>query len=181
MGFDENEVKTDLAVDALTGEPAYTYVERTWARPTCDVNGLWSGYQGKGAKTVLPAKAGCKVSFRLVADQKPARIAELVRAHVAKVTPPGVTVEVEYLHGADPVAVDATGAGGSIPIVGTFSGVLDVPVLLMGFGLEDDRLHSPNEKFNISHFYLGIRAVARFLDRLAAMPATPSTAAGTGA
>ena len=203
LGFDENEVKTDLAVDALTGEPAYTYVERTWARPTCDVNGLWSGYQGKGAKTVLPAKAGCKVSFRLVADQKPARIAELVRAHVAKVTPPGVTVEVEYLHGADPVAVDATGAvaqealaaleevwgnralrtrsGGSIPIVGTFSGVLDVPVLLMGFGLEDDRLHSPNEKFNISHFYLGIRAVARFLDRLAAMPATPSTAAGTGA
>ncbi|MEO8197604.1 MAG: M20/M25/M40 family metallo-hydrolase, partial [Thermoanaerobaculia bacterium] len=138
-------------------------------------------------------KAGCKVSFRLVADQKPARIAELVRAHVAKVTPPGVTVEVEYLHGADPVAVDATGtiaqealaaleevwgnralrtrSGGSIPIVGTFSGVLDVPVLLMGFGLEDDRLHSPNEKFNISHFYSGIRAVARFLDRLAAMPA----------
>jgi len=78
-------------VDALTGEPAYSYVERTWARPTCDVNGLWSGYQGKGAKTVLPAKAGCKVSFRLVADQKPARIADLVRANVAKVTPPGVT------------------------------------------------------------------------------------------
>ena len=197
LGFDENEVKTDLAVAALTGEPAYSYVERTWARPTCDVNGLWSGYQGKGAKTVLPAKAGCKVSFRLVADQKPAKIAELVQAHVAKVTPPGVTVEVEYLHGADPVAVDATGpiaqealaalaevwgnralrtrSGGSIPIVGTFSGVLGVPVLLMGFGLEDDRLHSPNEKFNISHFYSGIRAVARFLDRLAAMPATAAT------
>ena len=109
-----------------------------------------------------------------------------------------MTVEIEYLHGADPVAVDATGAiaqealaaleeiwgnralrirsGGSIPIVGTFSGVLDVPVLLMGFGLEDDRLHSPNEKFNISHFYSGIRAVARFLDRLALMPAS---AAGT--
>ncbi len=199
LGFDENEVKTDLAVDALSGEPAYTYVERTWARPTCDVNGLWSGYQGKGAKTVLPAKAGCKVSFRLVADQKPARIAELVRAHVAKVAPPGVTVEVEYLHGADPVAVDATGpiaqealaaleevwgnralrtrSGGSIPIVGTFSGVLGVPVLLMGFGLEDDRLHSPNEKFNISHFYSGIRAVARFLDRLAAMPPAPAATA----
>lgn len=203
LDFDDSEVKRDLAVDALTGEADYSYVERTWARPTCDVNGLWSGYQGKGAKTVLPARAGCKVSFRLVADQKPARIAELVRAHVARFTPPGVAVEVEYLHGADPVAVDATGpiaqealaaleevwghralrtrSGGSIPIVGTFSGVLAVPVLLMGFGLEDDRLHSPNEKFNISHFYLGIRAVARFLDRLAAMPAAPAMSEKAGA
>jgi acetylornithine deacetylase/succinyl-diaminopimelate desuccinylase-like protein len=200
LDFDENEIKADLAVDALTGEAGYSYVERTWARPTCDVNGLWSGYQGKGAKTVLPAKAGCKVSFRLVADQKPARIAELVKAHVAKVAPPGVTVEVDYLHGADPVAVDADGpiarealaaleevwgnralrtrSGGSIPIVGTFSGVLRVPVLLMGFGLEDDRLHSPNEKFNISHFYAGIQAVARFLDRLAAMPPASAKASG---
>lgn len=206
LGFDEDEVRHDLGVETLAGEAGYSYIERTWARPTCDVNGMWSGYQGKGAKTVLPARAGCKVSFRLVADQKPARIAELVREHVAKFTPPGVTVEVEYLHGAEPVAVDATGAiaqealtaleevwgsraqrirsGGSIPIVGTFSGVLGVPVLLMGFGLEDDRLHSPNEKFNISHFYSGIRAVARFLDRLAAMPAAsraPSTHSGTGA
>ncbi len=202
LDFDDNETKTDIAVAALSGEAGYSYVERTWARPTCDVNGLWSGYQGKGAKTVLPAKAGCKVSFRLVADQRPARIAELVKAHVAKFTPPGVTVEVEFLHGADPVTVDATGpiaqqalaalaevwgnralrirTGGSIPIVGTFSGVLGVPVLLMGFGLEDDRLHSPNEKFNISHFHSGIRAVARFLDRLAAMPATPSGAQRSG-
>jgi len=203
LGFDDNEVKKDLALDALTGEAAYSYVERTWARPTCDINGLWSGYQGKGAKTILPAKAGCKVSFRLVADQRPARIAELVEAHITKFTPPGVTVEVEFLHGADPVAVDATGpiaqqalaalaevwgnraqrirTGGSIPIVGTFSGVLGVPVLLMGFGLEDDRLHSPNEKFNISHFYSGIRAVARFLDRLAAMPEIPKPPERAGA
>ncbi|MBZ0088780.1 MAG: M20/M25/M40 family metallo-hydrolase, partial [Thermoanaerobaculia bacterium] len=159
--------------------------------PTCDVNGLWCGYQGKGAKTVLPARAGCKVSFRLVADQTPAKISELVKAHVARVAPPGVKVEVEYLHGADAVTVDATGpiaetaleamaevygrrpvrirTGGSIPIVGTFAQVLEVPVLLMGFGLEDDRLHSPNEKFDLPNYHNGIRAVVRFLDRLGAM------------
>lgn len=188
LEFDEEEQRVDLAVDTLTGEEGYTYLERTWARPTCDLNGIFGGYQGKGAKTVLPAWAGCKVSFRLVADQTPAKIAELLKAHVAKVTPPGVRVEVEYLHGADAVTVDATGpeaeaalsafedvwgvrgvrirTGGSIPIVGTFAQALGKPVLMLGFGLEDDRLHSPNEKFNISHFYNGIRTVVRFLDRL---------------
>jgi acetylornithine deacetylase/succinyl-diaminopimelate desuccinylase-like protein len=189
LGLDEAEQKRDLDVDALAGEEGYSYVERTWARPTCDVNGLWSGYQGKGAKTVLPASAGCKVSFRLVAGQKPAKIAELVRAHVAQVAPAGVRVTVETVHGAEPVTVDATGAyaqaalegleevwgaralrirtGGSIPIVGTFADVLEVPVLLVGFGLEEDRLHSPNEKFDIPNFYGGIRSVARLLDRFA--------------
>lgn len=190
LGDDEEATRRDLGVPALTGEDGFSFLERTWARPTCDVNGLWSGYQGKGAKTVLPAKAGCKVSFRLVADQTPARVGDLLRAHVAKVAPPGVTVEVESMHGAGAVTVDATGpiadaaldaladvygrrpvrirTGGSIPIVGTFAEVLRAPVLLLGFGLEDDRLHSPNEKFNISHFRLGIRAVARLLDRLGA-------------
>jgi acetylornithine deacetylase/succinyl-diaminopimelate desuccinylase-like protein len=188
LEFDEEEQRVDLAVDTLTGEEGYTYLERTWGRPTCDLNGIFGGYQGKGAKTVLPAWAGCKVSFRLVADQTPAKIAELVKAHVARVTPPGVRVEVEYLHGADAVTVDATGpeaeaalasfedvwgvrgvrirTGGSIPIVGTFAQALGKPVLMLGFGLEDDRLHSPNEKFNISHFYNGISTVVRFLDRL---------------
>jgi len=188
LGWDEEETRSDLAVPALAGEQGYSYVERTWARPTCDVNGLWSGYQGQGAKTVLPAAAGCKVSFRLVADQTPEKVAELVKAHVAKVAPPGVKVTVEALHGAEPVTVDATGeiaekalaamadvwgtqalrirTGGSIPIVGTFSQVLDVPVLLMGFGLEDDNLHSPNEKFDLVNFHDGARAVVRFFDRL---------------
>lgn len=190
LGWDEEEVRRDLAVPALAGEQGYSYVERTWARPTCDVNGLWCGYQGKGAKTVLPAAAGCKVSFRLVADQTPAKIAELVQAHVARVAPPGVKVTVEALHGAEAVTVDATGpiaeaalaamadvwgqkalrirTGGSIPIVGTFADVLAVPVLLMGFGLEDDGLHSPNEKFDLVNFHDGARAVVRFLDRLGA-------------
>jgi len=188
LGFDEEEQRRDLEVAELTGEEGYTYLERTWARPTCDLNGIFGGYMGKGAKTVLPAWAGCKVSFRLVADQNPAQIAELLRAHVAKVTPAGVRVEVEFLHGADAVTVDATGpeaeaalaafedvwgvrgvrirTGGSIPIVGTFAQVLQVPVLLLGFGLEDDRLHSPNEKFNISNYYNGIRTVVRLLDRM---------------
>lgn len=189
LGLDEREVREDLEVATLTGEEGYTYVERTWARPTCDVNGMWSGYQGKGAKTVLPAAAGCKVSFRLVADQRPAKVAERLRAHVAKVAPAGVRVEVEYLHGAEAVTVDATGpyaaatlaaledvwgrrsvrirSGGSIPIVGTFASVLGVPVLLVGLGLEEDRLHSPNEKFDIPNFENGVRAIARILDRIA--------------
>ncbi len=188
LGFDESEVREDLGVPQLTGEKEYTYLERTWGRPTCDVSGLWSGYQGKGAKTVLPATAGCKVSFRLVGNQTSAKVAELVKAYVAKIAPPGVRVEIDYLHGAEPVTVDATGpiadatmdameevwgrrpvrirTGGAIPIVGTFSQVLKVPVMLLGFGLEDDRLHSPNEKFNLPHFYLGIRAIARLLDKL---------------
>ncbi len=188
LGFDEEEVQRDLAVSAFTGEEGYTYLERTWARPTCDVNGIFGGYQGKGAKTILPAWAGVKVSFRLVADQTPARVAELLRAHVANVAPPGVRVEVEFLHGAEAVTVDATGpvaeaalaamedvwgrrpvrtrTGGSIPIVGTFADVLAVPVLLLGFGLEEDRLHSPNEKFDLPNYYQGIRSVARLLDRL---------------
>jgi acetylornithine deacetylase/succinyl-diaminopimelate desuccinylase-like protein len=188
LGFDEEEQRLDLEVADLTGEEGYTYLERTWARPTCDLNGIFGGYMGKGAKTVLPAWAGCKVSFRLVADQTPAKIAELLRAHVEKVTPAGVRVEVDYLHGADAVTVDATGpeaeaalsaledvwgvrgvrirTGGSIPIVGTFAQVLRVPVLLLGFGLEDDRLHSPNEKFNISHYFNGIKTVVRLLDRM---------------
>jgi acetylornithine deacetylase/succinyl-diaminopimelate desuccinylase-like protein len=188
LPFDEAAYKRELGVAALLGEEGYSTRERTWARPTCDVNGIWGGYQGKGAKTVLPAKAGAKVSMRLVPDQDPAKIAELFTAHVRAAAPAGVTVEVENLHGANPVLVEASGPiieaaldameeswgarpvrvreGGSIPIVGTFAEVLEVPVLLLGFGLEDDRLHSPNEKFNLSHFYGGIGSTVRLLDHL---------------
>ena len=143
---------------------------------------------GKGAKTVLPSWGGAKVSMRLVPDQDPKKIAELFKKHVHAVAPSGVKVEVEALHGADPVVVEAEGPivdaaldamqdiwgarpvrireGGSIPIVSTFASVIGAPVLLLGFGLNDDGLHSPNEKFNISHFYKGIRSMARLLDRL---------------
>jgi acetylornithine deacetylase/succinyl-diaminopimelate desuccinylase-like protein len=196
LGLDEAEVGRDLAVAELAGEAGFSYLERVWARPTCDVNGLWSGYQGPGAKTVLPAKAGCKVSFRLVADQTPERVAEQLRAHVAAVTPPGVRVEIDAVHGAAAVTVDATGSyaqaaldaleevwgkralrirtGGSIPIVATFADALAAPVLLLGFGLESDRLHSPNEKFDLPNYFQGIRTVARLLDRVGALAAEAS-------
>ena len=171
LPFDEAAYRREIGVSALLGEEGYSVRERTCARPTCDVNGIWGGYQGKGAKTVLPARAGAKISMRLVPDQQPEKIAELFAAHVQRVAPRGVTVEVSAVHGAGPVLIEAQGPlieaaldameetwgarpvrvreGGSIPIVGTFAEVLQVPILLLGFGLEDDRLHSPNEKFNL--------------------------------
>jgi acetylornithine deacetylase/succinyl-diaminopimelate desuccinylase-like protein len=189
LPFDEDVYRRELGIGEVFGEQGYTTRERVGARPTCDVNGIFGGYEGKGAKTVLPSWGGAKVSMRLVPDQKPETIARLFTEHVQRIAPKGVTVEVSYLHGADPVIVEAKGPivdaameamaeiwgarpvrmreGGSIPIVSTFSRVLGVPVLLLGFGLNDDALHSPNEKFNISHFYNGIRSVARLLDRLA--------------
>jgi acetylornithine deacetylase/succinyl-diaminopimelate desuccinylase-like protein len=199
LPFDEEAYRKDLKVSALFGEEGYTTRERTWGRPTCDVNGIFGGYMGKGAKTVLPSWGGAKVSMRLVPDQEPQKIARLFEDYVKQIAPPGVTVEVTHLHGADPVVVEAQGPivdaaleamaevwgarpvrireGGSIPIVSTFSQVLEVPVLLLGFGLSDDGLHSPNEKFNISHFYNGIRSMARLLDRLGEVgsPATSGT------
>jgi len=191
LPFDEAAYKRHLGVEELSGEQGFTTRERAWARPTCDVNGLWGGYAGQGAKTVLPAKGGAKVSMRLVPDQDPEKIARLFEQRVRELTPPGVEVEISSVHGADPVLIDAKGPiveaaldaledvwgarpvrvreGGSIPIVSTFAQVLEVPVLLMGFGLDDDRLHSPNEKINLESFYGGIRSVVRLLDRLGAV------------
>jgi acetylornithine deacetylase/succinyl-diaminopimelate desuccinylase-like protein len=188
LPFDENAYRDELGVPELFGEEGYSTRERTWARPTCDVNGIFGGYMGKGAKTVLPSWGGAKVSMRLVPDQEPKKIAELFTSYVQSIAPKGVTVEVTNLHGADPVVVETEGPlvdaaldameeiwgarpvrireGGSIPIVSTFAAVLKCPVLLLGFGLHDDGLHSPNEKFNVSHFYNGIRSVARLLDRV---------------
>ncbi len=195
LPFSEDEYRTELGVETTFGEAGYTTLERAWARPTCDVNGIWGGYQGEGAKTVLPAWAAAKVSMRLVPDQKAEDIAAKFQAHVETLAPAGVRVTVNAHHGADPVLVDTKGAlaeatmgaqedvwgkppvrvreGGSIPIVGTFSEVLEVPILLVGFGLSDDRLHSPNEKFNISHFYNGIRTTVRILDRAGELDGAP--------
>ena len=188
LPFDEAEYMADLGVSELFGEEGYSTLERAWTRPTCDVNGIYGGYQGEGAKTVIPAWAGAKVSMRLVPNQDPAKIARLFSDYVKKIAPPGVEVEVSDLHGAEPVLVDIQGPiadaamdaqeqvwgarpvrireGGSIPIVATFSKILQVPVLLIGHGLPDDRLHAPNEKFNISHFYKGIRTIVRLLDEV---------------
>jgi acetylornithine deacetylase/succinyl-diaminopimelate desuccinylase-like protein len=188
LPWDETAYRTELGVPELFGEEGYTTRERTWARPTCDVNGIFGGYMGKGAKTVLPSWGGAKVSMRLVPDQDPKKIAQQFADHVKSLAPAGVTAEVTLLHDGPPVVVEVQGPivdaaldameeiwgarpvrireGGSIPIVSTFASVLKSPVLLLGFGLNDDGLHSPNEKFNISHFYNGIRSVARLLDRL---------------
>ncbi len=189
LPHDEKAYCAELGLEQTFGEDGYSTLERAWARPTCDVNGIFGGYQGEGAKTVLPAWAGAKVSMRLVPNQDPETVARLFTEHVQAVAPPGVRVTVKPNHGAAAVLVDAKGPiveaamaaqedvwgkrpvlireGGSIPIVGTFAEVLSVPILLMGFGLSDDRLHSPNEKFNISHFYNGIRTTVRLLDRAA--------------
>ena len=194
LPFDEAEYAASLGVSELFGEEGYTSLERVWARPTCDVNGIYGGYAGAGAKTVLPAWAGAKVSMRLVPDQKPETIARQFEAFIREIVPAGVSVEVSSVHGADPVIVEASGPifeamtialeevwgkrpvlvreGGSIPIVAVFAEILEVPVLLAGFGLEDDNLHSPNEKFNISHFYNGIRTSVRLLDLLGATEAS---------
>lgn len=186
LPFDEEAYREELGVTQVFGEEGYSTQERAWARPTCDVNGIYGGYQGEGAKTVLPSWAGAKVSLRLVPDQEPGEIARLFTEHVQAVAPPGVRVEVTEVHGAVPVLIDSTGQlaeaamkaqeevwgappvrvreGGSIPIVASFAQVLKTPILLVGFGLPDDRLHSPNEKINISHYYNGIRTIVRFLD-----------------
>jgi acetylornithine deacetylase/succinyl-diaminopimelate desuccinylase-like protein len=186
LPYDAQEYADAAGVGELFGEEGFSTLERTGARPTCDVNGIFGGYMGAGAKTILPSWGGAKVSMRLVPDQDPAKIAELFRAHIESVTPAGVVVEIEEHHGALPVLIDASGPivdaamqamedtwgeapvrvreGGSIPIVSTFSEVLGKPVLLLGMGLNDDNLHSPNEKFNLSQYHGGIRSMVRLLD-----------------
>ena len=188
LPFDEDDFAKSLGASPQGGEPGYSVLERLWIRPTCEVNGLLSGYTGEGAKTVLPGEAMAKVSFRLVSDQNPQRVAELFRAHVASVTPPGVTVTVEQFHGGMPwraqldgrlkeAATSAllkafgsapvlAGEGGSIPIVGEFERILDAPVLLMGFSLPGANLHAPNEWFPEENIELGIRALAYLYEEL---------------
>lgn len=189
LPFDEAQYAASLDVSGAVGEEGYTTRERVWARPTCDVNGIFGGYQGRGAKTVIPSWGGAKVSMRLVPDQDPQDIARRFTEHVQNVAPEGVRVEVNHHHGARPTLLETEGEavdaamdaleavwgkrpvlvreGGSIPIVESFAAVLGVPILMMGFGLPDDGLHSPNERFKIENFHDGIRSVAVFLDRLA--------------
>ncbi|MFM1802827.1 MAG: hypothetical protein RJA81_2179, partial [Planctomycetota bacterium] len=188
LPFDESQFMKDLGVETLSGEVGYTTLERKSARPTCDVHGLWGGYSGPGPKTVLPATAGAKLSFRLVPDQDNTVIADLFRKHVAKVCPPGVTYKIIEHHGAPGVVVatDTPGMaaarraigvafdnppvmvreGGSIPVVGLIKDHLNVDTLLLGWGQNDDNLHGPNEKFSVDDFHRGILAGARFFAEL---------------
>lgn len=188
LPFDEDGYKKSLGLENLYGEKGYSTLERATARPTLDVNGLWSGYQGEGAKTVLPAKAGAKVSMRLVPDQDHKKIAKLFDNYVQSIAPVSVEVEVKEHHGGYPIVIDLdfyglkaaakafedvyekevlfSREGGSIPIVADFKKVLGVNSILMGFGLTKDALHSPNESFSLKDFHKGIKTSARFFEVL---------------
>lgn len=188
LPFREETFRAETGAPALGGEAGYSALERIWARPTLEVNGLLSGYTGEGAKTVLPAKAMAKVSCRLVPGQSPDEIARLVTAHVKRVAPPEVTVTVTTLHtgmpwkatlegplfdagrralhrafGREPVL---TGEGGSIPVVGDFQRILGAPVLLMGFGLPGENAHAPDEWMAVENFEKGMLAAAYLWEEL---------------
>jgi acetylornithine deacetylase/succinyl-diaminopimelate desuccinylase-like protein len=186
LPFDEEHYRrTEVGSPELTGEPGYSVLERTWARPTLDVHGMPGGFIGAGAKTVIPAKAVAKISMRLVPKQVPAEVFEQYKSFVASIAPRGVDVSVRLIHSAEPIVVSTDNqfvkaaveamhevfatdtvfvrGGGSIPIVGDFIRELSLPTLMMGFGLPDDNLHAPNEKFHLANFHRGIESLIRFL------------------
>ncbi len=186
LPFDEEAYrKNQVGSPALTGEPMFSVLERTWARPTMDVHGIMGGFTGVGAKTVIPAKATAKISFRLVPGMDPATIFARYKAFVEEVVPEGVTAEARLIHAGDPFVVSTDNAfigaatealkevfgtetvfvrgGGSIPIIGDLANVLQIPTMMMGFGLPDDNLHAPNEKFHLANFHHGVEALVRFL------------------
>ncbi len=189
--FNEKEYMKDLKVDAVRGEKGYTSEERSSIRPTLDVNGIWGGYIGEGAKTVLPSKASAKISMRLVPNQKSEAITQLFKKHFESIAPPGVKVVVKPHHGGEaavtPIDSPAylaaskameetfgkkpipTRGGGSIPIVALFEQELGLKTVLFGFGLDSDNIHSPNEKFGVFNYLQGIRSIPRFFHHYAAM------------
>lgn len=182
--FNLEEYKRDLGIEAVAGEKGYTTVERTGIRPTLDVNGIWGGYTGEGAKTVLPSRAHAKISMRLVPDQVSAEITELFTKHFKRIAPPTVKVKVTAHHGGEPAVTPTdsiafkaaskafqqvwgkapipTRDGGSIPIVALFKKELGLDTVLMGFGLDSDAIHSPNEHYGVRNFMLGIETIAAF-------------------
>jgi acetylornithine deacetylase/succinyl-diaminopimelate desuccinylase-like protein len=189
LPFDEREyTEKEMGARELVGEPGVPLFERLWARPTLEVHGIRGGFTGEGAKTVIPARAVAKISTRLVADQTVAEATAQMQAAVKAATPRGVTAELRVLHAGEPsltnpdnpfihAAAEALRetfgketvyirSGGSIPIVGVFDRYLGIPSVLMGFGLPDDNLHAPNERFHLPNFYRGIEAVARYLELL---------------
>jgi succinyl-diaminopimelate desuccinylase len=189
LNFDDAQFAGQIGVSGLTGEKGYTTLERRWARPTFDVHGLMGGYQGEGGKTIIPSWAGAKISFRLVPNQSPAEVAEQLKKFLDAHAPTGVRVELIELHGGPGVVVDPQSPymaaakqavdeafgkppvlireGGSIPIVAQMVETTGADVLLLGWGLEDDGAHSPNEKFHIADFYRGIRASSHLWQHLA--------------
>jgi acetylornithine deacetylase/succinyl-diaminopimelate desuccinylase-like protein len=183
LPVDEGQLKKYLGVDQLVGEPDYSIVERRTARPTLDISGIWGGFAGEGAKTIIPAKAGAKVSMRLVPNQRSSIINERFKGFIHSIAPSAVTIQILEMHGSDPVLIERNQPameaaaraiefgfdkkpvfireGGSIPIVGLFKEVLDCgSILLLGWGSPDDGAHSPNERFSLEDFHCAICSVA---------------------
>ena len=191
LPFDEKEyTEKEMGARELVGEPGVPLFERVWARPTLEVHGIRGGFVGEGAKTVIPARAVAKISARLVADQRTGEAAEQLALAIQAAKPKGVTAEFKVLHSGEPSLTDPDNrfiqagaeamkqvfgketvyirSGGSIPIVGVFDRYLGVPSVMMGFGLPDDNLHAPNEKFHLPNFYRGMESIARYLELLGA-------------
>jgi acetylornithine deacetylase/succinyl-diaminopimelate desuccinylase-like protein len=189
LPFDEEHYReTEVGSSELTGEKGFSVLERTWSRPTLDVHGMPGGFIGAGAKTVIPARAAAKVSMRLVPNMTPERVFAKYKQFVESLSPRGVELDVRLIHSGEAIVVKtdnpyiraATEAmrevfgketvfirsGGSIPIVGDFERHLKIPTVMMGFGLPDDNLHAPNEKFHIANFYRGIESIILFLQVL---------------
>jgi len=186
--FNLNDYMSGLGVVELWGESSFTPIERTWVRPTFEINGIWGGFTGAGAKTVLPAKASAKVSMRLIPDQDPDEITHLVEAYFQKTAPKSVSVKITRHHGGRPIVVPLDnpymGAamralkesfqqeplfireGGSIPIVADFKSILGLDTLLIGYALPDNRAHSPNENFHLPTMFTGIESLVRLLHYL---------------
>jgi acetylornithine deacetylase/succinyl-diaminopimelate desuccinylase-like protein len=189
LPFNERKYRKDFGIPKLAGETGYTTLERVWARPTLEVNGLLSGFTGEGAKTVLPAVAMAKISMRLVPNQDPNKIAELFEAYVRKLAPKTVSLTITRMHGGKPwmtgfdnAFVQAAGRaiekgfgqkpvftreGGSIPVVATFEQELGIPSVLFGVGLPDENAHAPNEKLDLSNFHNGVIASAYLYEEVA--------------
>ena len=189
LPFDEEQYRiAEVGSKQLVGETGYSVLERTWARPTLDVHGMPGGFIGAGAKTVIPAKATAKVSMRLVPGMTPAKAFALYKSYVEEIAPDGVDIDIRLIHSGDPCLIPVNNkyiqaatralhevwgkdtvfirSGGSIPIVGDFDRHLGLPSVMMGFGLPDDNLHAPNEKFNLKNFELGIESLIRFLEEV---------------
>ncbi len=190
LGFDPDQFLGAVGLTTPAGEVGYSALEMLWSRPTAEINGIWGGYTGDGFKTVLPSKASAKVSFRLVGKQDPAAIQAAFRSRIREMLPPDCTVQFRGEEGAPATQLSTDrpeytkarqalsaewpneaafiGCGGSIPIVGHFRDILGMESLMIGYGLEDDQIHSPNEKYSLTSFHKGIRSWVRVLDALAA-------------
>ena len=187
--YGKAEILAESGAPAIYGEPGYSIVERTGARPTLEINGIWGGFIGEGFKTVIPAEAHAKVSCRLVSNQDPARIGQLVTQYLEQLAPPTIRVTVDAHRGGPAFLTPLTSPpiqaaarayrrtfgvaplfsleGGGIPVVNVFQDALKLPIVLMGFGLPDDNLHAPNEKFHLPNFYRGIETSIAFMQELA--------------